>query len=124
MRIIFEINDGTETFKVIFYLKDEHTVPTALKHFDYEQNCYAKVFGSIRIFKEDKAIVGTHIKKVEKFDEVTNHFLQVFVAHNIRKKGVLSVRLGNVILVRNKNYKCQVLSMLHQQELLPLDLQA
>ena len=91
MRIIFEINDNTDNFKVIFCLKDEHTVPTALKNYEYEQFKYVKVFGSIRIFKEDKAIVGTHIKTIVKFDEVTNHLLQVFVAHNIRKRGVLTV---------------------------------
>jgi hypothetical protein len=53
---------------------------------------YAKVFGSIRVFKDEKAIVGTHIKKIEKFDEVTNHFLQTCVSHCIRTKGVLTVR--------------------------------
>ena len=53
---------------------------------------YVKVYGTIRVFKEEKAIVGTHIKKIEKFDEVTNHLLQVFVAHCIRKKGVLTNR--------------------------------
>jgi hypothetical protein len=42
---------------------------------------YVKVFGTIRFYKDDKAIVGTHIKKIEKFDEVSNHFLQTFVAH-------------------------------------------
>ncbi len=51
---------------------------------------YVKVFGTIRVFKEEKAIVGTHIKRVDKFDEVTNHMLQVFVSHCIRKKGILS----------------------------------
>jgi hypothetical protein len=51
-----------------------------------------KVHGTIRVFKEEKAIVGTHIKRIDKFDEVTNHLLQVFVAHFIRKKGVLSSR--------------------------------
>ena len=44
------------------------------------------------MFKEEKAIVGSHIKKVEKFDELTNHFLSVFVSHCIRKKGVLKPR--------------------------------
>ena len=53
---------------------------------------YVKVYGTIRVFKEEKAIVGTHIKRVDKFDEVTNHLLQVFVAHCIRKNGVLSSR--------------------------------
>src|SRR4051794_10341043 len=55
------------------------------------QHAYAKVYGSIRVFKDEKAIVGTHIKKIEKFDEVTNHLLQVFAAHNIRTKSVLTV---------------------------------
>lgn len=41
---------------------------------------YVKVYGTIRVFKDEKAIVGTHIKRVDKFDEVTNHMLQVFVA--------------------------------------------
>jgi hypothetical protein len=41
---------------------------------------YAKIFGTVRLFKEEKSLVGTHIKRIEKFDEVSNHFLQVFVA--------------------------------------------
>ena len=52
---------------------------------------YVRVFGTIRVFKDEKAIVGTHIKRIEKFDEVANHFLQTFVAHQIRQKGVLTV---------------------------------
>jgi len=52
---------------------------------------YAKVFGTVRVYKEEKAIVGSHIRKVEKFEEVTNHFLQTFVSHQIRTKGVLTV---------------------------------
>jgi hypothetical protein len=53
---------------------------------------YVKVYGTIRVFNKEKAIVGTHIKKIEKLDDVTNHLLQVFVAHAIRKKGVLTNR--------------------------------
>lgn len=57
-----------------------------------------KVYGNIRVFKEEKAIVGSHIKKIEKFDELTNHFLSVYVSHCIRKKGILKPRelqMGN-----------------------------
>ena len=36
---------------------------------------YVKVFGNVRVFKEDKIIVGTHIRAVTKFDEITNHLL-------------------------------------------------
>jgi hypothetical protein len=53
---------------------------------------YVKVYGTIRVFNNEKAIVGTHIKKIDKMDDVTNHLLQVFVAHAIRKKGVLTNR--------------------------------
>ena len=52
---------------------------------------YVKVFGTIRVFKEEKAIVGTHIKQIEKYDEVTNHLLQVFVSHSMRTQGTLHV---------------------------------
>ena len=44
------------------------------------------------MFKEEKAIVGTHIKRIDKFDELTNHFLSTYVAHCIRKKGILKPR--------------------------------
>lgn len=53
---------------------------------------YVKVYGTIRVFNKEKAIVGTHIKRLDKLDDVTNHLLQVFVAHCIRKKGVLTNR--------------------------------
>ena len=91
MRVVFEINDNTGTSKIIFYQKEQGQLPSALRNFDYSQFMYAKVFGTVRVYKEEKAIVGTHIRKVEKFEEVTNHFLQVFVAHQIRTKGVLTV---------------------------------
>lgn len=56
------------------------------------QGDYVKVYGSIRVFKEEKAIVGTHIEAITSFDYVTNHLLQVFVSHCIRKKGALTNR--------------------------------
>jgi RPA family protein len=89
MRTVFEINDNTGSFKIIFYQKDTNQVPTALKGFEYKQFSYVKVFGNIRVYKEDKAIVGTHIKRISKFDELTNHFLQTFVAQSVRLQGVL-----------------------------------
>ena len=77
---------------MIFYHKNEGQVPTTLKNFNYEQFTYAKVYGNIRVFKDEKAIIGTHIKRVEKFEEITNHFLSVFVSQQIRRKGVLKAR--------------------------------
>jgi hypothetical protein len=80
MRTQFEINDTTGSYHVMFYHKAENQIPTALKNFKYEQFTYAKIYGNIRVFKEEKAIIGTHIKRIEKFEEITNHFLSVFVA--------------------------------------------
>ena len=92
MRTLFELHDNTGTFKVIFYQKGENEVPIALKNFKYVQNTYVKIYGTIRVFKEEKAIVGTNIKQIEKQDDITNHFLQVFVGHQVRSKGVLTTK--------------------------------
>ena len=62
----------------------------ALKDYEYKENTYVKVYGSIRVFKEEKAIVGTKIEQIEKHDNITNHFLQVFVSSQIRHKGILT----------------------------------
>lgn len=59
-----------------------------------------KLFGTVRLFKEEKILVGTHVKRVEKFDEVTNHYLQVFTAQQIRQKGILTVR--SLLLTSNR----------------------
>ena len=61
MRIIFEINDTTASNKVIFYMKGETEVPQALKDFNQRENVYVKIYGTIRIFKEERAIVGNNI---------------------------------------------------------------
>ena len=92
MRVQFEVNDGTATFKVIFYQKDANTVPAALKGFEYKPQAYVKVFGNVRVYKEEKAIVGTFIKRITDFKEVTNHFLNVFVCQQIRQQGILTAK--------------------------------
>lgn len=84
------MTDNTEFFKVIFYQKGENEVPMALKDYTFEENTYVKVYGSIRVFKEEKAIVGTKIEKLASNNELVNHFLQTFVASQIRHKGLLS----------------------------------
>lgn len=90
MRKNFWINDNTGCFKVVFYMKGENEVPLPLKNFNSDKLTWVKVYGTVRVFKNEKAIVGTHIKRMDKMDEVTNHMLQVFVAHCIRKQGVLT----------------------------------
>jgi hypothetical protein len=90
MRIVYELSDNTETFKIIFYKKGENEAPKALKDIDIQMNEWVKVMGTVRVFKEQTAIVGNQVTAITDHNEITNHFLQVFVAHNVRKKGVLS----------------------------------
>ena len=90
MRTIYELSDGTETFKIIFYKKGENEDPKALKNFNVEMNKWVKIMGTVRVFKEQTAIIGNGITAITDHNEIVNHFLQVFVAHNVRKKGVLS----------------------------------
>lgn len=89
-RTTFDVNDNTGTFRVTFYHREENVLPKCLQNLDYEQDCYVKIFGSIRIFKDNRAIVGSHITNIVDFDELTNHFLQVFTASCVRRKGLLS----------------------------------
>ena len=100
MRTIFQIDDTTECFRVIFYHKGESEEPAAFKGFTYKHDMHVKIYGSIRVFKEEKAIVGSFIKSLKLQDEMTNHFLQVFVSHSIRHKGLLS---NNVLKAQDSN---------------------
>ena len=58
--------------------------------------------------------MGTHIDRIKDFDEVTNHFLQVFIAHCVRKKGVLKekdlVRMENTDMTGPKDSKSIILA--------------
>ena len=89
-RTIYDINDNTATFRVTFYHKEENVLPKYLQDLKFEADCYVKIFGSIRKFKESRSIVGNHATRITEFDAITNHFLQVFVAHETRTKGVLT----------------------------------
>jgi hypothetical protein len=90
MRTIFEVDDGTASFKLIFYQKGENDVPYALRTLEFTEGMYARIYGSLRVFKEDRALVGSNIQAITNHNEVTNHFLKIFTAHCIRKHGNLT----------------------------------
>ena len=58
MRTIFELCDNTETFKIIFYKKGENEDPKALKNLNVQENQWVKIMGTVRVFKEQTAIIG------------------------------------------------------------------
>lgn len=91
-RTTFLLNDNTGSMKVNIYNKEENVLPDYMAEFEkvYTNECYVKIFGSIRMFKDSKAIVGTHLHIIEDFDELTNHLLQVFTASCVRRKGILA----------------------------------
>ena len=80
MRTIYELNDNTASHKVIFYRKGDTEIPKALKDFEYKENTWVKVRGSVRVFKEETAVIGNFISQIVQHDEITNHFLQIFLA--------------------------------------------
>jgi len=48
-----------------------------------------KIYVLRRSFKDDVMYVITHIQKIENFDEVTAHYLKVFLASETRKNGYI-----------------------------------
>ena len=90
MRTLVDISDTTEMANVIFYQKGEMEEPECLKGVNLTVGNYVKIYGSMRVFKEKRAIVASKCEEIIKHDEITNHLLQSFVAHNIRIKGTLS----------------------------------
>mmetsp|Transcript_27458 Transcript_27458/g.24335 ORF Transcript_27458/g.24335 Transcript_27458/m.24335 type:complete len:267 (-) Transcript_27458:51-851(-) len=88
-RTIYMINDNTGSIKITFYNREENMLPKYLQNFEYQENSYVKVFGTIRVFKDVKQVVGVHLSKIEDFDIITNHYLQVFVGSCVRSQGIL-----------------------------------
>ena len=88
-RTTFDLNDNSGTIRVTFYNRSENNPSKCLQEFEYEPDCYVKVFGTLRCFKEMKAAIGVTISKITDYDELTNHWLQVFIAESVRKHGIL-----------------------------------
>ena len=61
-----------------------------MEKLDADDGDWVKVYGSMRSFKERRAIAGQNIYKLEDYNELTNHYLQVFTNHCIRLRGVLT----------------------------------
>ena len=92
MRHMLGLVDSTGYAIVTFYQKGESNIPQALKDFEHKEGTdqWVKIYGFIRVFNGQKSVVGINLLEIQKMDEVTNHLLQVFVSHNVRKKGVLN----------------------------------
>jgi hypothetical protein len=92
MRTVIELSDSTSFGSVTFFHKGDHSVPAALKDFEYkeDQQQWVRVYAFIRVYNDNKNIVGVKLEEIKNQNDVTNHFLKIFVAHNLRKKGVLN----------------------------------
>jgi RNase P/RNase MRP subunit p29 len=91
MRHMVGLEDSTGQTVVTFYNKGDQNVPQALANFEFREGegQWVRVYGFIRVFNDQKSIVGINLQQITKMDEITNHFLKVFVSHNVRHKGVL-----------------------------------
>jgi len=86
-RVILEITDDTATCKIIFYKKDSGQ-PSALKDFQYLPNKYVKIYGRAN-GNNERFVIANSIHELKTFNEITQHFLSVFVMDQYRKKGAL-----------------------------------
>jgi hypothetical protein len=82
------VNDNWGSVDVTIMYKDYESQPVWAKKI--QQNDYYKFYGQGKVFKDRKAIYLTHASKVTDFNEITHHFLNVFLNKCIREKGVLS----------------------------------
>ena len=80
MRHMITLDDSTGSTIVTFYQKGDNNTPQALRNFDYREGegQYVRVHGFIRVFNDQKNVVGINLQEITKMDEVTNHFLKVY----------------------------------------------
>ena len=86
MRIM--VNDSTSTIEVTVLYKDYDSQPYWSKRI--KEGSYYKIYGEAKNFKDKKSILATNASAIYDFNELTNHFLNVFLNKWIREKGVLS----------------------------------
>ena len=105
MRHMLRLEDSTGETIVTFYQKAETTLPPPLRNFEYVEGSgqWVRIYGFIRVFHDQKSIVGINLQEITKHDEITNHFLKVFVAHNVRHKGVLDAKDTNSAMPAKSN---------------------
>ena len=71
---------------------------------------YVKTFFVLRSFQNTTNYIINSIKKIEDYNEVTGHFLSIFLESEIRKKGYLieeekDVNKVSLITFLNKPFK-------------------
>ena len=86
MRVI--VNDSTSTIEITVLYKDYDSQPFWSKII--KEGSYYKIYGEAKNFKDKKSILARNAAVIIDFNEVTNHFLNVFLNKSIRDKGVLS----------------------------------
>jgi hypothetical protein len=82
-----------------------------------------RIYGFIRVYNDKKTVVGHGLQVVKEMNEVSNHFLQIFVNHNRRHKGELTkedLGVSEKKPVKNdeKTEECEILIMRHMHQLL------
>ena len=92
MRTILTLTDSTGFLHVNFYHKDNNT-PQPLVNFENkgDGSQWVQITGFIRVFGNEKSVIGINLKEITKMNLVTNHLLKCFVSNQMRHKGVLNV---------------------------------
>ena len=63
MRTVIGFDDSTGCIDVTFYQKNDSSVPQVLQDFEFKDGevQFAKVTGHIRVFKDQKSVIGINL---------------------------------------------------------------
>ena len=65
-RVTLHLNDNTGSILAYFNMKETEEVPVALKNFLFTKNCYVRLMGVVRTFKNDeKVLLGVALKPID-----------------------------------------------------------
>jgi hypothetical protein len=82
------VADNTGVAEVTALYKDYENQPFWIKRI--KEETYYKIYGQAKLFKDKKSILANSAAKIVDFNQMTHHFLSVFLNKSIREKGVLS----------------------------------
>lgn len=81
------IHDGTGLISVKMWVDSEENAYIKQKQAEWTSGTYVRVYGHLRKWQKKASVVSFRLQKIEDFNELTCHFLEVIAAHlhNTRK---------------------------------------
>lgn len=82
----YRVNDGTGAIECKYWMEKDSAASTGKQELCNPYS-FVRVEGSLRVYEGKKHIFVYNIKVVDDFDEMTHHFLDVILTHNVHTRG-------------------------------------